>query len=312
MTEGKRLLFIGLGFYDYDSAICDRLRSMGYVVDYVKTVPSSGIVHKLLKKLRLNSLLCHKIDEFVNRGIAGASVNNDIVFVIKGENLSAGHLSHLKKSNPHARFILYLWDNLNKIANKDVLLPCFDKILSFDRLDCIKYENFEFRPLFYLRTGEPDHAHRYDLSFIGEDRPGRYKFLKKISSIIPKDKVVYFRLKSSVLRTVLDKVTGKRLCNNLRLPYDEFCRITGESAAVLDIVEENQSGLTMRTIESLALGKHLYTTNDEICYTPYISPSSYTVLDVDNPRLQLGKKGGQDDDFYRYFCLGQFLLDILK
>ena len=310
--SGKSILFIGLGFYDYDKAICDMLENLGYDVDYTTSLSRPDVRYKLFKKLHLNSINKRRDDNFAWHNITSSRKANDIVFVIKGENLSKRHLDYLRQANPDARFILYLWDNLNKIHNREILLPYFDKVASFDRIDCVNHSEFHFRPLFSQKKDIHKTDFDYTISFIGEDRPGRYKFLKTIRRLIPDDMPVYLRLKSSLLRTVTDKIAGHGLCTNRRLPYDEFCRITYSSEAVLDIVEQNQSGLTMRTIEALAMGKHLYTTNREIENTPHISRSSYTVLDVKSPTLPVMKKGGQDDDFYEYYSLRNFLLDILK
>ncbi|PWL62884.1 MAG: hypothetical protein DBY35_02025 [Bacteroidales bacterium] len=310
--DGKKVLFVGLGFYNYDSAIKATLDEMGYDTVYATSLVDLGVTGKLFKKLCLGAINRRRADNRVWQNILASRTDNDIIFVIKGENLTRRHLEYLKQKNPKARFVLYLWDNLDKIHNRDILLPYFDKISSFDPSDCLCHKDFFFRPLFYQKKGSGSASYKYDISFIGEDRPGRYRFLKKVASLLPSDKNVYFRLKSSVLRTVIDKITGHRLCNNLKLPYDEFCQVTDSSKAVLDIVEENQSGLTMRTIEALAMGKHLYTTNREIQNAPHISPSSFTVLDVDKPVLELGKEGGQDAGFYEYYSLRHCLSDILE
>ncbi len=308
----NRLLFIGLGFYDYDSAICDMLQNLGYEVDYIKSIFNQNFINKSLKKLNLDYINRNSTNKALNNSINNLKKNHDIVFVIKGENLTEQHLSQLKRDNPNARFILYLWDNLTKIKNRDILLKHFNKILSFDRQDCLSHPEFEFRPLFYLKKNEPQTTYYYYISFIGEDRPGRYEFLKNLSASFYHDKNIYIRLKASVFRTVIDRITGHKICFNSKLPYSEFCRITNESKTVLDIVEKNQSGLTMRTIEALALGKHLYTTNNEIREAPYISPKSYTILDTKNPKIEFDGQGGQSEDFYTYYGLKNFLLDILR
>ncbi len=311
--DGKRkILFIGVGFYDYDKSISDTLKDLGYDVTYACSVPPATAVRKFIKKAGLGFINRRYKKQFAFNTILSCPGGHDVVLVIKGENLTVETLEHLKKSNPGARFILYLWDNLKKIENRSFLLSRFDKIASFDRKDCLEYPELFFRPLFYLKREHPVEALKYDISFIGEDRPGRYGFLIKVSDALSGNLNVYLRLKSSILRVLIDRVMGRNICHNKQLPYREFCDIMQNSRSVLDVVEYNQSGLTMRTIEALAMGKHLFTTNAEIAASPHISPGTYTIIDRNCPVFDFTRYGRQEADFYEYYSLTYFIKDLLS
>lgn len=311
-AERLKILFIGVGFYDYDEAIVKGLKSMGHDVDYLRTVYPKSKSEKLLSKTPLKHFYQKSAEKKTEHAITGSRRDNDAVLIIKGENLSAKAVDLLRERNPKARFALYLWDNLNKIANRDILLPNFDKISVFDPTDIPENPGFHYRPLFYLKRGHQTGDYDYDLSFIGENRPGRYKTLTTLSKTLPSGMKLFFRLKSSVLLTIADRMAGRHLCSNKPLPYDEFCSIMDRSKGILDIEETGQHGLTMRSIEALAMGKHLYTTNDEIARAPYVNPDSFTVIHPDGDAQAVdARAGGQDEEFYRYYGLNQFLTDIL-
>ena len=63
------------------------------------------------------------------------------------------------------------------------------------------------------------------------------------------------------------------------------------SNVVVDIQHPRQTGLTMRTIEMLGLGKKLITTNADIRNYDFYNPRNILVIDRDNPVI--------DEDFIR-------------
>jgi hypothetical protein len=64
----------------------------------------------------------------------------------------------------------------------------------------------------------------------------------------------------------------------------------GSSIAVLDIEHHEQTGLTMRTLEALAGGNKLITTNQSIKDEPFFDENMILVIDRENPVL--------DKDFF--------------
>ena len=60
--------------------------------------------------------------------------------------------------------------------------------------------------------------------------------------------------------------------------YKEYIDIISSSKVVVDMPYEGQTGLTMRTVESLAMGTRLITTNNSIAQYKDISPNSYLII----------------------------------
>lgn len=62
------------------------------------------------------------------------------------------------------------------------------------------------------------------------------------------------------------------------LTENEIVNIMSKTDAVFDICNENQNGLTMRTIETLGAGKKLITTNKTIINYDFYSPNNILLV----------------------------------
>ncbi|WP_303411641.1 hypothetical protein, partial [uncultured Muribaculum sp.] len=81
--KGHRILFIGIGFYDYDQSIIAELKKLNKEVSYFST--HTNIWNLLIfKRLHLNKISEKILKKNIDRQINRSSINNDIVFVIKG------------------------------------------------------------------------------------------------------------------------------------------------------------------------------------------------------------------------------------
>ena len=144
--SGKHILLLGIGFYDYETAISKELCRRGAKVFFIDAVYKS-FLKKIL--LRVSRHLLQKIaSNYLLNQIAKQSEDIDYIIIIKGDALREEHISLLKRKYPNTRMLLYLWDSINRISNSELLLKSFDRILTFDRVDAIK-NNLVFRPLFY-------------------------------------------------------------------------------------------------------------------------------------------------------------------
>lgn len=145
----KKILFIGIGFYDYETTIIKKLENSGGIVDFYLEQPNyllSGLYGKIINKLKYKKNIIKKHHKKILNKIKVKKY--DIVFVLKGENLTTDFIKALKLQQEKAIFIMYQWDSLNRVSNALDMIPYFDKVFSFDRIDCEKYEKLEFRPLF--------------------------------------------------------------------------------------------------------------------------------------------------------------------
>jgi hypothetical protein len=50
--DKKRILFIGIGFYDYEEAIINEFKKLDYEVDYYSEVPPNTIKYRFYSRIK--------------------------------------------------------------------------------------------------------------------------------------------------------------------------------------------------------------------------------------------------------------------
>lgn len=292
--KGKRILFIGIGFYDYDEAIKIKLQKKGAIVEYTK------IVHnKILKKMYHKNMF--NLKNYIFNLMNNVFVSNyskrddfDYVFVIKGEYLSDESLRSIKKLNPDATFILYQWDSIERVDNFNSISSNFDKIFSFDRIDCIKNKSLNFLPLFYRDNSILHNIDKtIDLSFVGWLHADRFDLLKKIEQkCITNGINTYIHLLTGLKTYVKlllnnDSSYVKKIISLDKLSYKKYLEIISHSRVVIDINHPNQTGLTMRTVELLANNIKIITTNEDIKNYSFYDSRSISIINRNGDNLDL-------------------------
>lgn len=270
----KKVLFLGVGLYNYDNLICCEL-SKKYDVTYIYLVPVKKMSkwkyfflnHLGLKEYirKLNSKLLMKDLEREEK------THFDYIFVIKGSRLENEHMKYIDDKFPNAKKVLYLWDSWSLIENKPVLSKYFNNIFSFDSEDCKKY-GFTFRPLFYAKKNNIIQEKEYDICFIGTDHSDRLEKLRTFRRLCDKNGLKYYiRLKTTgfpMLCAWLNcgryKKSDFDMLTNKFTSYNETMEIISKSRTVIDFSHPAQCGLTIRTLESLAMGCKLVTSNKYI------------------------------------------------
>jgi hypothetical protein len=269
---GKRILFIGIGFYDYETAIKRCLERFGASVSFFLEQPrwhQSSFLRRFGAGLGIGILASR--NRFQRRLLKLIeSIEFDYVFVIKGGLLSESFIAQLKAYNKHAEFILYQWDSIKRTPSVLRLCPYFNRVLSFDRQDCLEHSNFIFRPLFFrvgVNSGEHSSStSSYDLTFIGwlhSDRLGR--LLEIEAEFRARGLRVHFYLYTGIGTYLRHLVRGKhRFLHFRKLPFKHVSKVIAASKCVLDLPHPDQNGLTIRAIEAIGMRRKLVTTSSDI------------------------------------------------
>lgn len=279
VLEKKRILFICPYFHSYNNKIERELTNQGaYVKSYNHAVNYPKLLYKLFPKF-LNYIYFNKI-------LKNENINNyDYIFVIKGTNLSQKFL--LKLEECKALKVLYLWDAVNKYPHILEIAKYFDKVISFDSIDAKKY-SFKFLPLFFSEENQDSSLIKYDLSFIGVVHSSRYQYLNKIKCIAKEKNLeyyIYMYLTNKVNYFML-KYIKKIIPLNARITEFQFKsldttevnKIYDCSKIIVDFQSNNQSGLTMRTIEALGKNKKIITNNQYIREYDFFDSNNILIL----------------------------------
>ena len=320
----KKVLFLGVGLYNYDTLVLNEL-SKNYDVSYIYLAPIQNLPkwkYSLLVHLKRFESLRKKNEELIMQELKNVRhVDFDYIFVIKGSRLNNDHISFIKANFPKAKRILYLWDSWQRIENQSVLTGNFDCVYSFDTEDCKRY-GFILRPLFYSVCEYDNRDKLYDISFVGTIHSDRLEKIRMIRDLCLKNHFSYFlRLKTTgfpILCAWLNRGRYKRgdleFLTSHFLTFEQAMGVTRSSKLVIDFQHPDQSGLTIRTIEALAMGCKLITTNKYIKQYCDIPQESYYVLEDYNldSLCDFIRNSDNNNKLPINYSLTSFLSDIIS
>ena len=290
----KKVLLIWEPFYEYPKKITDSIRSLGYEVELFTIINDdiTDIQH------RHNAIRFRKHHEKVmerNYSIQrefyeqhrNTPYDKIIMCVSFGLEMEA-FKSFISAQNGEK--IMYLWDTLLGCPDCDNLRPFFDKIVSFDFEDCQKY-GFVFLPTFY--TDEyiyGNECKNIDFSIFGALHTDREYVLGRILEQFPIDDYVWrasliTERTPYVLKLIKRKVKKPFYVDFKGKPPEIIAEVIKHSKVCIDICRPGQSGLTLRTYESMAAHAKLITTNDNVKRMDFYNENNICVIDRKNPTI---------------------------
>lgn len=292
-------LFIAASFFGYARDIKARLEQRGRKVIWFEDRPANDTATKAL--LRLSpTLLAGKAERYFDHIIEQVRQQpiRDVL-VIKGEALTVEAIRRLQKALPDARFTIYFWDsygNMPKDSFRKVAL--FDRALTFDPLDAVTDNRLIYRPLFFVeeQVNFPAVEQDIDLLFFGTAHDDRYSIVKRIERELPNG--VRF---AQVLYIPSKGIYYFRRCFDpafWRAKRDEFIftplskrnimELVARARAVVDIERVVQTGYTMRSIETMAAGRKIISTNARMVDADFYHENNVAVIDRRKPRVDPG------------------------
>ena len=147
----SRILLISPNFFNYHQKISDKLKEMGYEVDWFDDRPSTNAFIKAIIRINkdfINSYIRKYFDSMIKKI---EEKEYDKVILISGQSLSFSKemLKELRQKFSKAEFILYQWDSLKNFSYIKEMQDLFDRSYSFDWIDVKNNDYLKFLPLFY-------------------------------------------------------------------------------------------------------------------------------------------------------------------
>lgn len=332
MLKNKKILLIAPKFYDYENEIIKEIKKNNGIIDYIPLFPDNFIELFILKIIKRfdKELYQRRINKFFLKCIKKNNKKYDLIFVISGETLNNKLLeiinSNYKEKNGES--ILYLWTPISRYKEVIETLSKYDKIFSFDRLDCENYK-FKFRPTFYssyLENFEKKEVKiKYKLFFLGMFRDKRYKECEALEKKMGKN--FKFYLYFNRIYFYIGKMRGKieKSINYSKLQSKPISRYEMysyfmETEAIFDEAAIGQNGLTQRIFDGIKLEKKIVTTNSSIKeYDFYnennilVVPNTIENLDLDSLNIFLEKKYKKiEPKIIERYSIGYWLECILE
>ena len=328
VLKNNEILLICPSFFNYEKEIKKELERLGAKVDFFDERPKNSIVTKIIIRSGFGFLIKRKIDNYYNQMFSLISENKyDTVFVINPETINVQKIKILRRLQSDAKFILYMWDSFKNKENSRNIVNFFDKKITFDKADSVKY-NMKFLPLFYIDLYEKiacKDSYQYDICFIGTAHSDRYKIAKKIEQLAKLDNLKmysFFYLPSRFMYWVRKVLLPRYKYGNIKdfsftpLTQSKITHIIENSRVILDINHPLQSGLTSRTLESLGAGRKLITTNDNVKGYDFFDKENIQVLDRGHPILnrELFNRHYRHPkkSIYGYYSLNSWLINIFS
>ncbi len=186
------------------------------------------------------------------------------VFIFSIENILVIDLVFRKIGCP----VVWLWNPIASMSFKNkILFLLYVKVKSievwtFDKSDSIKY-NFNYHPqihsskLIYLASRNQRNSKAF---FSGVDK-GRLSLLKKIKKDLGEVEVDFHIVKDKKRRYSDEDIS---FLTKDYISFSDYLNRVFDSSILVDVSQNQQSGVTLRVIEAFLLDKKLITTNAEV------------------------------------------------
>jgi len=276
----KSILLICPNFYHYHTSILNSLKAEGHEVTFISDYSEADFIYILLRNFKTvrENLFKNKHNEV----IAVIKQNHiDTLFVIRGFfMLDEGFLKALNNEFPQLDTITYQWDSVKRF-DYTLLIKYLKKAYTFDPEDALTY-NINYLPLFYDKKIDDKVAKSclYDVLFISSFTKERLDFLNEL---LLSNKYVAFKFLLyipffSFVKGLKNKWFRKNLTTFYKylmfspLDREKYFQLMESSRALIDFCHSHQTGLTMRSIETLGNEKILLTNNKAIKKEPFFDP----------------------------------------
>lgn len=325
----KKVLYIGTPIFNYHKKIIAEFEAQGYFVDFYNDRPSESSFIKGMIKIK-KSLLNFLIQKYFDKIMSETKDKTyDLVFIVNCKVFTPEMIRQMRESHKSARFVLYMWDSLTLYPNSRDLIPIFDTSYSFDLEDCEKIESLKLLPLFYCKeyeeVGKADLKEReYDIVSVCTAHPNRYKTMHKL---FPKLESKGIRIFSYMFLNKFQYLYNKVFVAEFKgakssefkfnsLSEQENLAVLMKSIAVFDIQHNKQSGLTMRTIETLGAKRKMITTNANIKRYDFYNENNILVMDDNNlDKIEIFIKRKYEsisDELYKKYSISSWIDTIIN
>lgn len=280
-----KICLISFDYWEYDRQIVKALKTQGIQATHINLSQF---------KYRYPSFF-HRLTNFFQKIFLGKNTKKikrqqhiletlksigfqDKILVINPEIIDLNN--HLKIKKYTNEYIAYLYDSVERHPASHLFKNVFDKIYSFDKNDVEKYGLNFITNYIYLPKKEIK-SETENKVFVVSSIDERLPLLHKLATYFEENNISFKFILSGKHKPsdINDKIIYTPGKLNLQDIDDEL----GKTEIILDLVRNNQNGLSFRVFESLAHQKKLITTNQSITEYDFYNPNNILVINSDNP-----------------------------
>lgn len=219
---------------------------------------------------------------------------DNIIFVLYYLNdnvLQYGLIKRLRKKYKNAKFVLYFTDLVQTKIKNDKQLSVvnqFDLVISFDKKDCEQY-GFTYNPLVYSAPKNIDKEEcLIDVYFCGRAKDRLHEIMKVFTYLRTLNLKCLFLIRD-VPKEERVEIEGLKYLDGF-MPYEENIEYIKKSKCLLEVMQENGVGYTLRTCEAVAFNKKIITDNISIKDADFYTEKMIYIFDKNDINI--------DSDFF--------------
>lgn len=202
----------------------------------------------------------------------GVGERADLIVVPESE-LGIEEGRWLQRHRPGARVIMWFWNPVSE----PLALAAQERgieVWAFDPSDAARIKGVRLNTQYWFASQVPDPREKlWDVSFVGRDK-GRGQTIQVLESALRgRGLTTNFQIVAPPSR-----LPWKQSAESW-IPYREVIEQSARSRAVLDIVQQGQTGMTLRAMEALYLEVKLITNNAAMLQDPHYPQDNVYLLE---------------------------------
>lgn len=324
----KNIVFITPEFFGIEKSLINAMRSEGHNVVWFDERSVKSSFARAVNSVNPKLFDRHS-NNYYKSIISSINMPVDMVLIVKGEMVPEYTIKQFRIAFPNAEIVLYLWDPVRNIKGILPKTKLYDRVISFEPKDCKKY-GFEFRALFCDlekrdRKNNEKSAIKNDISFYGTMYSDRFNVVYLMREYCEKHDIRFYsfcflRGKFMTLFYWLTN-SGYRKLGKKSITYkpkasSEIAEIIDSTRIILDVNDPYQEGLTLRTLETMASGKKMITTNPDIINYDFYNSKNILVIkrdeiDIPNDFINLDYEQIPEDIINKYTAEG-WVKDVIR
>lgn len=277
-----KITIVAFDLWGFNQKIVDHLKNKGVevtfidsskirynyknLVDRIKNFFYKIFLKKNLKKVYQEEILKKNIQELPNQSI---------ILIVNPKHFTLDTIQSLK--NKTSQFIAYNYDSLVRSPLPLNHKELFNKIYSFDTEDIKKYPYLIPITNFNYLEENVNNSPENSAFIVVLKSIERENTLKKIADILDKKNNVNYEF--IVVEPELKKTNPNIKLTLKQIPLNIVVEKMKNSKILIDLVRKEQTGLSFRIFEAMALHKKVITNNKNIANYDFYNENNILIID---------------------------------
>ena len=294
--NAQKICLISFDNWHYDSFIVEALRKKNIDAYHIKlgAYKHANLMFRIINTfnkiiLRKNPKHIKKqeyiLDQLKHHG------KHDKILVINPNVIDLAYHKKIKEYNKE--YNTYLYDSLDRCSVEELIKAnIFDTIYSFDSEDCLKNNFLQMTNYIYFEKPKDTIVPKYDvLTVTSFDK--RFPIFNKIAYQLKEHNLSYKfifvsrNIRYKIFKYNLNKIIKLKMVELIeksikfqskKIPLKKFLKLYSETKIIIDLVQDNQSGLSFRFFEAMGFQKKIITNNSNVKNYNFYNPNNILVI----------------------------------